>query len=386
MRIIENRTGNTLAKPLRILSILRGQWDHQRAPALQALADIGHEVVYVDELLPLDGYRKLVQRLEFDVAVLWGSSLQNFLNSFDGPFFLDEEGLPYVSLWTDHPNKHLPLLNRVKTPNHKAMFVADTLAIEQLKSLGWENVFYLPPWHIDPDIFKPVNPVAELSFDVSFAATITSYEAERAKWRDGWSDEMNASADIIVEQGRAAKDYVDVFEVVSDAWGANSDEFSKIAHAMHYEQKALAREFLIHAVGDQELHFTGIGSATTNRDNIIMHEGREWHDLSPLFCSSAINLNLTQWPRSCHHRLFQIAASGAFVLTDWREDALTLFEPDVEAVYFKSLDELPALIDRYIKASAERQKIAEAARQRFLAEHTVAHRMAELSTKLFELL
>ena len=106
MRILENRTGNTVSKPLRILSILRGQWDHQRAPALQALADIGHEVVYVDELLPLDGYRKLVQRLDFDVAVLWGSSLQNFLNSFEGIFFLEEMGLPYVSLWTDNPIKH----------------------------------------------------------------------------------------------------------------------------------------------------------------------------------------------------------------------------------------------------------------------------------------
>ena len=63
MRIIKNRTGNVLPRPLRILSILRGQWDGQRAPALQALADIGHEVVYVDELLELDGYRKLVQRI-----------------------------------------------------------------------------------------------------------------------------------------------------------------------------------------------------------------------------------------------------------------------------------------------------------------------------------
>lgn len=74
------------------------------------------------------------------------------------------------------------------------------------------------------------------------------------------------------------------------------------------------------------------------------------------------------------------------MLSDWREDALTLFEPDVEAVYFRSLDELPELVDRYNKAPGECQKIAEAARQRFLAEHTAAHRMAELSARLNELL
>ena len=75
-------------------------------------------------------------------------------------------------------------------------------------------------------------------------------------------------------------------------------------------------EQLIHAVGNWEFHIVGIGSVETDRENVIMKEGREWHDLSPLFCSSLINLNLTPWPRSCHHRLFQIAASDAFILSD----------------------------------------------------------------------
>ncbi len=386
MRIIENRTGNSLAKPLRILSILRGQWDHQRASALQALADLGHEVVYVDELLPLDGYRKLVQRLNFDVAVLWGSSLQNFLNSFEGTFFLEEAGLPYVSLWTDNPIKHLSLLKDIKTPLHRGLFVADTQVIQQLEGLGWDNVFYLPPWHIDPEIFKPVAPHSNLACKLSFAATFNSLAAERAQWRQGWDTKMNAAADKVIDLAQSTKDHVDVFEVIGGDWDATTDEFSLISHAMYFEQKALAREQLIHMVGDRELHIVGIGSAETDRENVIMHEGREWHDLSPLFCSSQINLNLTPWPRSCHHRLFQIAASGAFMLSDWREDALTLFEPDVEAVYFRSLDELPELVDRYNKAPGECQKIAEAARQRFLAEHTAAHRMAELSARLNELL
>ncbi len=386
MRILENRTGNSLTRPLRILSILRGQWDGQRAPALQALADMGHEVVYVDEILPLEGYRKLVGRLAFDVAVLWGSSLQNFLNSFEEPFFLEEVGLPYVSLWTDNTIKHLSLLKNIKTPLHRALFVADTQVISQLKSLGWDNVFYLPPWHIDPEIFKPVAPVSDLSCEVSFAATINSYEAERAKWREGWSDEVNSAADKIIAMARDTKDHVDVFETIGKDWDPASDEFGKISHAMYFEQKALAREQLIHAMGSRELHIIGIGSAQTDRANVIMRKGREWHDLSPLFCSSAINLNLTPWPKSCHHRVFQIAASGAFALTDWREDSLALFEPDEEAVYFKSLDELPSLIERYLKAPDERARISAAAHRRFLSEHTAAHRMVELTNRLYDLL
>jgi hypothetical protein len=386
MKILKSRTGNKLSRPLRVLSILRGRWDGQRAPALQALADIGHDVVYIDQILNLDGYRKLVQKIKFDVAILWGSSLVNFLQTFPGTFFLEEEGVPYVSLWTDNAIKHQVFLKEINTPLHKAMFVPDTRVIEQLKRRGWSKIFYMPPWHTDSNIFRPVNPMPELICDISFAATMNSYMAERSKWRAGWTPNMHLAADIVIQKCRETKDYADVFDLIGGQWDAGSLEFNKLSHALAFEQKALAREQLIHALGSRELNIVGMGTAKTNKSNIIMHEGRDWHDLSPLFCSSGINLNLTAWPKSCHHRVFQITASGAFVLTDWREDAVNLFEPDEEVVYFKSMKELPGLIDRYTKVPEERARIAAAGRRRFLNEHTAAHRMKELSIKLYELL
>jgi len=63
-----------------------------------------------------------------------------------------------------------------------------------------------------------------------------------------------------------------------------------------------------------------------------------------------------------------------------------LFESDVEAVYFKSLDEMSGLLDRFVNAPEDCQKISRAARQRFLAKHTAAYRMVELSARLDELL
>ena len=386
MRIVKNITGNKLSRPLRILSILRGRWDGQRVPALQALANIGHEVVYIDRLLDLDGYRKLVKKIKFDVGVFWGSSLENLLRSFPGKFFLEEAGIPYVSLWTDNTIKHQFFLKDIKTPLHRGMFVADTRVIEQLKTLGWGNVFYLPPWHIDENIFRPVKPISELTCDISFAATVNSYQAERTKWREGWNTKMHFAADSIIQTGHKTRDYIDVFDFLGKKWNPYSFEFNKLSHALYFEQKALAREQIIHSIGKREIHIVGIGTAKTNRKNVIMHEGRDWHDLSPLFCSTGINLNLTPWPRSCHHRVFQIAASGAFVLTDWREDAVDLFEPNKEVVYFRSMGELSDLVDRFKKMPMERAAIAAAGRRRFLSEHTALHRMTELSDKLYQLL
>ena len=130
---------------------------------------------------------------------------------------------------------------------------------------------------------------------------------------------------------------------------------------------------------------TGIGGGVSHRPNIHLGEGRAWDDLSPLFSSTRINLNCTPWPRSCHHRVFQIAACRALAVTDWRDDAAALFEPDVEAVYFQSLSELPDIIDRFLSHPDEAEAIAEAGHRRFLAHHTAAHRMAELSNILNQL-
>jgi spore maturation protein CgeB len=385
MRVIPNRTGAMPARPLRIVSLLRGRWDEQRSPALQALADLGHEVVYVDELLSRDGYRKLFQRLRFDVAVLWGSSLQNFLMTESEHFLLEELGIPYVSLWTDNPIKHLFLLKDVKTPLHRGLFVADTRVIEQLEALGWDNVFYLPPWHIDPQIFYPTAPDPALACTVSFAATVNPYAAERAKWRYFWDHRMNGAADAVMAEVRRQRDHVDTWDALSGDWDPWSLEFSLISHAMYFEQKAVVRELVIEAMQGRPLSITGIGSASNLPANVTMNRGREWNDLNSTFASATVNLNCTPWPRSCHHRVFQTTACRALAVTDWREDSLALYEPDHEVVYFKSMDELGAIVDRFSAAPEDAKRIAEAGYRRFLAHHTAAHRMAEFSRVLADL-
>ena len=146
------------------------------------------------------------------------------------------------------------------------------------------------------------------------------------------------------------------------------------------------RELIINAVGSMELHITGVGSVDPKRENVVMHEGREWHALSPVFCAATVNLNVTPWPRSCHHRVFQTTASRALSVTDWREDSIALFEPGKEVIYFDSLDTLPDIIDRFTAHPEEAIPIAEAGYRRFLSHHTSAHRMAELSVMLYDLL
>ena len=75
-------------------------------------------------------------------------------------------------------------------------------------------------------------------------------------------------------------------------------------------------------------------------------------------------------------RLFEAAACGVPIISDWWDGLDTLFTPGREILVARSPDDTL----RYLRETpeAERKAIARRARQRVLADHTAAHRAAEL--------
>ena len=107
-------------------------------------------------------------------------------------------------------------------------------------------------------------------------------------------------------------------------------------------------------------------------------------DHSAFYCSSRLTLNVTR-PSMARRgycpsgRIFEAAACGTAVLTDWWQGLDEFFEPESEILVChdtpNALDALqadPQLIDR----------IARRARERVLDQHTAAHRLAELESIL----
>ena len=107
--------------------------------------------------------------------------------------------------------------------------------------------------------------------------------------------------------------------------------------------------------------------------------------LSHCYRSSRINLNINriQIRTSFTQRIFDCAASGAFLLTDQRDCNDRYFctsEPDRELVQFKSLEHCCDLIDYYLAHEDEREQITEAARKKVLKYHTYDNRIEEMLT------
>lgn len=96
-----------------------------------------------------------------------------------------------------------------------------------------------------------------------------------------------------------------------------------------------------------------------------------------IYKCSKINLNislksiLTGIPL----RSFEIMGSGGFLLSNYQEDYLELFQPDEDFVYYTDYEELMEKTEYYLSHEKERKEIAENGYYRVKAEHTYKNRV-----------
>lgn len=115
-------------------------------------------------------------------------------------------------------------------------------------------------------------------------------------------------------------------------------------------------------------------------DNIFFVRHLPPPDHGRFFSSSRLTLNVTRADMAAmgfcpSGRLFEAAACGCPVLSDWWEGLDSFFAPGRELLIAHSTEEAVAALDL---SDAEIARIAAAARDRVLAEHTSDHRAREL--------
>ena len=115
-------------------------------------------------------------------------------------------------------------------------------------------------------------------------------------------------------------------------------------------------------------------------DNIFFVRHLPPHDHPAFFCSGRLTLNVTReamaamgWCPS--GRLFEAASCGVPILSDTWEGLDAFFTPGSEILTARTTDDALAAIDL---SDAELGRVAKAARERVLSEHTSAHRAMEL--------
>ncbi len=109
-------------------------------------------------------------------------------------------------------------------------------------------------------------------------------------------------------------------------------------------------------------------------------------DVMPkVFKASKINLNITL--RSIQTgiplRAFDIMGAGGFLLTNYQENFLLHFEPDVDFVFYSSREELLEKAAYYLAHDKERQKIADNGYQKVAKNHTYTKQIAQMTAIAF---
>lgn len=102
-----------------------------------------------------------------------------------------------------------------------------------------------------------------------------------------------------------------------------------------------------------------------------------FEDAAKKFSQSRIVFNISI-KDDINMRVFETLSTGSFLLTNWLPTLGDLFEDGKHLVTYKTLDEMVEKAKYYLEHDDEREKIAKAGHDKFMANHTYKHRVEKI--------
>ena len=102
-----------------------------------------------------------------------------------------------------------------------------------------------------------------------------------------------------------------------------------------------------------------------------------FEDAAKKFSMSKVVFNITI-KDDINMRTFETLSTGSFLLTNWIPTLGDLFEDGKHLVTYKTLDEMVEKTKYYLEHDDEREKIAKAGYEEFIAKHTYKHRVEQV--------
>lgn len=302
--------------------------------------------------------------------------------------------LPLASWFVDNPHLIVHLYTKCINP-WTALFTWDADNIDSLKESGFPHVFYLPlgtdAKRFSPDSSRKHTPLS-WDADVSFVGNSMVFKVggrlKKGKFPRNLLLPFHKIANAFIESDtRSVSKFMeeDFPEVFRDYLHLPDNE-AKLAYETAITWQATCRyrascvrQLLSHSpllVGDPGWNIIFRNQKNTFRflDSLNYYE-----ELPHFYKHSKINFNCTskQMKGAVNQRIFDVPATGSFVLTDWREQMDALFTPDEMACYHE-IDEIPEKTAYYLTHDTVRTKMIEKARTRVLCCHTWSQRLKQL--------
>jgi spore maturation protein CgeB len=303
--------------------------------------------------------------------------------------------IPLASWFVDNPALALALYSD-PAAKRTAVFTWDADNMEPLRAQGFDHVFYLP---LATDELRFVPPRAPLPqdhpwrADVSFVGnSMVIKTGKRLLYADPGERLLGAVSELARAFGQHPEWSVRAF--IADHFPQLVEDFEALGtpqRQLAFETAVIwesTRQYREECLG-KVMEFSPVIVGDAGWLQTFADEGRRWRRLPELayydqlpgfYPLSKLNFNCTslQMKGAVNQRVFDVPACGAFLLTDHRAQMERLFEPGREVAVYSHPGEIPDMVRHYLAHQGERDRIAKAARQRVLAEHTYVIRMGQL--------
>ncbi len=301
--------------------------------------------------------------------------------------------LPLASWFVDNPHLIVHLYTSCINP-WTTLFTWDADNIESLKQTGFSHVFYLP-LGTDPERFAPNHNVSvppSWKSDVSFVGNSMIYKVGGRLKKGHFPRNLllpfrKVSEAFISSSERSVSTFLsEEFPEVFAQYQQLPDNEAKLAYetAITWQSTCKYRAGCVQQllpfkpliVGDYGWNIV----FRDKKEHFRFMDSLNYYDELPKFYGfSKINFNCTskQMKGAVNQRIFDVPATGSFVLTDWREQMEALFTPE-EMAFYREPEEIPEQIQYYLSHAKVRDTMVQKARKRVLQCHTWSQRLKQM--------
>ncbi len=258
-------------------------------------------------------------------------------------------------------------------PRMTTVFVWEREMIPLLYDLGVERVHYLP-LGCDTTLFNSLDKVPATQA-VGFVGN--SMDTPMKRWDVRLTPFERRTAQVLRETLLMAPEQFT--RLLGKPRPAPDRRMTQLAWAT-YAATASYRNTMLAGLNNHDLHLTGDDAWESIVPKATHHPMVPYGNaLCRTYHRAAVNLNFTslQMPSAVNQRVFDVPASGAFLLSDAQRDISELFDPDSIAT-FDGPEALQEKIDFFTRNEAQRHRFIRRAHAQVMARHTYEHRMTKL--------
>lgn len=176
----------------------------------------------------------------------------------------------------------------------------------------------------------------------------------------------------------------DNYNILSNLFKENSDEFWYIYYQCHYLGSPFLRKYILNRIDGVDIHV--YGNSSWNKKNINFYPNVSYgKELSKVYQKYDVNINISslQLETSINNRVFDVFGSKGFVLSDYKLDMEKLFPDYWDRVTFKNLNELSEKGQYYLEHKKERKEIVSEAYNEIITNHTYKKRVEEIINVIY---